>query len=389
MNPAKPSMVLIQDIVLIALAAMIAGIVFIMDLNSESTVAVASMYAIVILYSWLLPGKFASIYAAGVCSFLTFISAVQTGDLVANPSGLHAMNWIISLVVIWTCVTLVFIAKSSYSSLEEINRQLTDSHATLLEKIKELDVQQQELSEHKTKLESLNADLLVKNRELERFTSIASHDLQEPLRTIGNMTQLLAKKYYGNLDGQGKKILDYVASATTRMTVLIKGLLEFSRIGTKRNIHAVDLQELLNTIVMDLDATLKTANATVIFDALPTVEGNPVELRMLFQNLVGNAIKFRKIGIPPLIEVTARDLKTHLEFCVKDNGIGIDAADFNKIFLIFQRLNPVEKFEGLGLGLAYCRKIVELHGGKIWINSNKGVGSSFYFTLTKLHDSED
>ena len=387
MTPTKTF--LIQDIALIAMAVLIAGIVFIMDINSDGTVAVAGMYAIVILYSWLLPGKYASLYAAAACSLLTFIAAVRTGELTASPIGLHAMNWIISLVVIWTCVTLVFIAKSSFASLQESNRQLSNSSAALLEKIKELDLQQRELIAHKQKLENLNADLVVKNRELERFTSIASHDLQEPLRTIGNMVLLITKKYYENFDDQGKKILDYVSTATHRMTVLIKGLLDFSRIGSKRNFQRVDLQRLVENIVLDFDVALNAANGTVTCNALPTIWGNPVELRILFQNLIGNALKFRNPGVAPLVEVSTKEYLTHVEFCVKDNGIGIDEADFEKIFFIFQRLNPAEKYEGLGLGLAYCRKIVELHGGKIWINSTKGVGSSFYFTLKKSHDSED
>lgn len=378
------SVVLIQNAVLIFLAAFIASIIFMVDLRADSTVAISSMYSIVILYSWLLPGKRATIYTALICTTLTIISASQSEEMAVNPNELSKVNIIISLVVIWICVIMVFIAKSGFTSLEAINKQLSENSITLLEKVKELDLQQEELSAHKRKLENLNADLIAKNRELERFTSIASHDLQEPLRTIGNMTQLISRKYATNFDDQGKKILDYVTHATTRMTVMIKGLLEFSRIGNKRETERVDCKEIVRTIVLDFDAILKATQGTITSQELPTIKGNPVELRMLFQNLISNGLKFRKKDEPPTIEVSAKDNNTYVEFCIKDNGIGIDEADFEKIFFIFQRLNPVEQYEGTGLGLAYCRKIVELHGGKIWINSVKGIGSSFHFTLSKF-----
>ncbi|MBX2970507.1 MAG: hypothetical protein KF803_14145, partial [Cyclobacteriaceae bacterium] len=313
----KRSVILVQNAVLIFLAAFIASIVFLVDLHSDTTVSVASMYAIVILYSWLLPGKRASIYTASICTFLTIFAASQSQEMNVNPNELSKVNIIISLVVIWICVMMVFIAKSGFSSLESINNRLTESSAALLEKVKELDEQQQELTEHKLKLEKLNADLIVKNRELERFTSITSHDLQEPLRTIGNMTQLIARKYYATFDDQGKKILDYVTNATTRMTVMIKGLLEFSRIGNKRETERVDCMELLYNIVLDFDATLKASQGTITFHELPAVKGNPVELRMLFQNLISNGLKFRKADTPPVIEVSAKDNSDYVAFCVK------------------------------------------------------------------------
>lgn len=380
----RRSMIVIQNGALVFIAAFFAGIIFLVDLNTDGTVAMASMYVIVILYSWLLPGKFTCIITAAVCSMLTIISAVMTEEMATNTYDLSNINTVISLVVIWTSVTLVFIAKSSFFSLEGINKQLSDSSAALLEKVKELDKQQEELSANKTLLERLNTDLLIKNRELERFTSIASHDLQEPLRTIGNMTQLISKKYHPLFDDQGKKMLDYVTAATNRMTVLIKGLLEFSRIGNKRETKEVDSKELVRNILLDFDAVLKSVNGDVKVDELPVVRGNPIELRMLFQNLLSNGLKFRKPDTSPIIRVSATDTSSHVEFCIRDNGIGIEQGDYERIFLIFQRLHGVEEFEGTGLGLAYCRKIVELHGGKIWINSKKGIGSSFYFTLAKI-----
>ena len=380
----RRSMKLIQHTVLIFMAVLIAGAIFAVDLRTDSTIAVGGMYSIVILYSWLLPGKYVSVYTAVVCTFLTIFSVTQTREMDFNASDLSNMNMVISLVVIWICVTLVFVAKSSFSSLEGINKKLSDSSATLLEMVKELDMQQEELSKHKCQLENLNVDLLIKNRELERFTSIASHDLQEPLRTIGNMTQLITKRYYALFDDHGKKMLDYVTTATDRMTILIKGLLEFSRIGNSRETQKVDCQELVRTIILDLGIALNAVDGRITMNALPMVMGSPVELRMLFQNLISNGLKFRRGNVDPSIEVSAIEKRTHIEFCIKDNGIGIDTADFEKIFLIFQRLHAIEEFEGTGLGLAYCRKIVELHGGKIWIISKKGAGSSFYFTLAKI-----
>ncbi|MDP3470270.1 MAG: ATP-binding protein [Algoriphagus sp.] len=362
---------------------LITGFIFIVDLNTNSTVAVAGIYTVVILYSWLLPGKYTSLYTAILCTVLMVIAAIQNDEMADKTDNLSGMNMGISLVVIWTSVTLVFIAKNSFSALENINQQLSEKSAELLEKVMELDIQQEELFANKRNLEILNEDLVVKNRELERFTSIASHDLQEPLRTIGNMTQLISTRYYANIDDQGKKILDYVTAATNRMTMLIKGLLDFSRIGVKRVIQNVDCQNVVQTLIIDLDTLLKTSQSKVIFNELPIVMGNPIELRILFQNLISNAIKFKKKDVPAIIELTAKDQIKHVEFCIKDNGIGIDQSNFEKIFLIFQRLHKIEQYEGIGLGLAYCRKVVELHGGKIWVNSTIGVGTSFYFTLKK------
>ncbi len=384
MDTRGRSMLLFQNAVLVFMATLITSVVFIVDLNTSSTVAVAGMYSVVILYSWLLPGKFASIYTAAVCTVLTIVAAIRTNVFTTTADNLSGINAVIALVVIWTCVTLVFLAKSSFSSLEGINAQLSERSNTLLEKLKELDAKQDELSEKKVQLEKLNADLVVKNRELERFTSIASHDLQEPLRTIGNMTQLIAKKYYPNFDDQGKRMLDYVTSATSRMTTLIRGLLEFSRIGIKRETQPVNCHELVNNIVLDFDSSLKASKGTIKVNELPVVLGNPVELRMLFQNLISNGLKFSDKSVLPVIELSAKDIGSHIEFCVRDNGIGIDQTDYEKIFFIFQRLHPTEQYEGMGLGLAYCRKIVELHGGKIWIDSKKNQGSAFYFTLTKI-----
>jgi signal transduction histidine kinase len=346
MSDPRRSVVLFQNAFLMLIAAVITGVIFLVDSNTDHTVSVASMYSIVILYSWLLPGRYTSIYAAMICSVLTVFVALEASEVTGGAPELSAINWLIALVVIWTCVVLVFIARSSHASLEDINNQLSRSSAALLEKVKELDSRQQELSQHKQLLENLNADLLVKNRELERFTSIASHDLQEPLRTIGNMTQLLTKKYHANFDDQGNKILDYVSTAATRMTLLIRGLL-------------------------------------VLVHDMPRVNGNPVELRMLFQNLISNGLKFTRDGIPPAVDVSATDIGAYWEFCVRDEGIGISPEDQEKIFYIFQRLHRSEKYEGSGLGLAYCRKIVEIHGGKIGVRSNDDAGSSFYFTLKK------
>lgn len=374
----------VQNAALILMAVLLTGMVFIIDVNTSNTVASACMYSVVILYSWLLPGKSISIYAAAVCTILTIAVALDANDLSETGTNLSGMNVVIALVVIWTCVTLVFIAKTSFESLEATNQRLSESSTALFEKVKELDLKQEELTVSKNHLEKLNSDLVVKNRELERFTSIASHDLQEPLRTIGNMAHLISKKYSKNFDDQGKRILDYVTSATSRMTNLIKGLLDFSRIGTKRDTHRVDCQALVNNIVLDLDSTLKSRKGTVKVNELPAVYGSSVELRMLFQNLISNGLKFTKEDTLPVVELSAKENSSNVEFCVKDNGIGIDNEDYEKIFYIFQRLNPTENYEGTGLGLAYCRKIVELHGGKIWIESEKDVGSTFHFTLPKI-----
>lgn len=232
-------------------------------------------------------------------------------------------------------------------------------------------------------LQAFNAQLQNKNKELEQFAYIASHDLQEPLRTIKGFSNLLESEFGNSLDGTAKKGLRFISEATDRMELLIKGLLDYSRIGQNRNTTSVDCNKVLDDVKKDLSSLIQQTETILKSDQLPDVEGNETELRLLLQNLITNGIKFRKEEGSPKIVISASEKENNWTFSVQDNGIGIEAEYKERIFIIFQRLHERQKYEGTGIGLAHCQKIVELHGGKIWVESTLGVGSTFYFSIPK------
>lgn len=220
-----------------------------------------------------------------------------------------------------------------------------------------------------------------KNRELEQFAYIASHDLKEPLHTIQSLVTLLHNDYHQILGEEGSQYLSYIIKSSNRMEQLVKELLQYSRIGSMRSLSIIDCNKLVDEVITDLDAQIKKSNAQIKVGKLPEIEGFEMEIRQLFQNLLSNAIKFRKLNITPEIEVSCSKKNDENTFSIKDNGIGIDVKYFENIFVIFKRLHVREKYEGTGIGLAHCKKIVELHGGKIWVESNLDKGSNFLFTL--------
>ena len=219
-----------------------------------------------------------------------------------------------------------------------------------------------------------------KNRELEQFTYVASHDLQEPLRTINSFTELMEEQYRGKLDDTADRYLAYIAQASTRMSALVKSLLDYSRIGRKRELTTVDCNEQLEAVQKDLEVSIVESNATFELGKLPQIKAYETELRLLFQNLISNAIKFRKPNTTPHITITAKK-DNGWTFAVQDNGIGIAENHKEKIFAIFQRLHSKSAYEGTGIGLAHCRKILELHDGEIWVDSQPNEGSTFYFSI--------
>jgi PAS domain S-box-containing protein len=220
------------------------------------------------------------------------------------------------------------------------------------------------------------------NRELQQFVYIASHDLQEPVRTIDGFARLLSSNYGENLDDVAQKSLNFITEATTRLGNLIKGLLDYGRLGRNAERKTIDLNVLLQNVKDDLGALITESKAEITVQPLPIVNGFETELRLLFQNLITNAVKFRKTDSMPQISISYKREIGFWHFQVQDNGIGIDAAFHQKIFQIFQRLHASSTYEGLGLGLAHCRKIVEVHDGNIWVDSKLGEGSIFHFTIS-------
>jgi len=242
---------------------------------------------------------------------------------------------------------------------------------------------QSEKLEHKAReeAEQANIELERKNKELEQFAYVASHDLQEPLRTTSSFVELLHTQYKGKFDEKADKYLNFIIQSTDRMKVLIKDLLDYSRIGSKKELTKIDCNIILQQVFADLEIAIKETQAEIKTRHLPVINGYPTEIKQLFQNLITNAVKFHKPNISPLINISASKKNGSWEFICKDNGIGIEEQHKERIFVIFQRLHTRSEYEGSGIGLAHCKKIVELHGGKIWIESPPGEGSAFHFTI--------
>ncbi len=230
-------------------------------------------------------------------------------------------------------------------------------------------------------------ELEMKNTELEQFTYIASHDLQEPLNTIISWTDLLVNSDKYELDLEPDIVYEYITDSATRMKSLINGLLEYCKLGKNAEVKEIDSTRLVESVLDDLRASIIKSKATVHFDGLPKVWGYELELRLLFQNLIGNAIKFQKQEVPPDIFLSAKIVNHAWQFSIKDNGIGIKEKDQKKIFTIFQQLNEKSDYEGSGIGLAHCKKIVDMHQGSIEVESEPGVGSNFTFSLKLKPDN--
>ncbi len=232
-----------------------------------------------------------------------------------------------------------------------------------------------------TQLEQRSRELARSNEELRQFTSIASHDLQEPLRMVAGYTQLLARRYQGRLDEEADQFIQYAVDGVQRMQRLIRDLLSYSRVQTHgREPESVDAGEPLAWALSNLEAAISEARAEVTRDPMPVVRADPTQLGQLFQNLIANAVKFRG-GRPLRVHVGVERRPSEWVFSVRDNGVGIDLQYQGRIFEIFQRIHPRDELDGTGIGLAICKRIVDRHGGRIWVESVRGSGATFYFTI--------
>lgn len=239
-----------------------------------------------------------------------------------------------------------------------------------------------EIKRHLHEIERTNAELARSNKELEQFAYVASHDLQEPLRVISGYTQLLQRRYADKLDADGKEFIAYTLDSTKRLQHLIDDLLAFSRVSARgKSFSPVDLNQVLAIVTSNLSALINEANGQIVSSPLPVVLGDQTQMVQLLQNLLANAIKFRRANTPPNVRLSATRTGEYWQLTIADNGIGVDPSYAEKIFVIFQRLHSREQYPGTGIGLALCKKIVERHGGKIWLDTNVTDGATFHITL--------
>ncbi len=237
----------------------------------------------------------------------------------------------------------------------------------------------------RAKLNKTLSDLKRSNTDLEQFAYVASHDLQEPLRMINGYLDLIKRKYKGKLDSDMDNYIELVVSGAYRMQLLIDDLLKYSRVGNHANpLIPTECENILDQSLSNLKTSIDDSGAVVTHDPLPTLIADGSQLVHVFQNLISNAIKF-KDGKPPRIHISAKKDGSEWLFSVADNGIGIEPEFFDRIFVIFQRLHGKSEYSGTGIGLAICKKIVRQHGGRIWVESEIGEGSTFYFTIQGIH----
>ncbi|OGI08936.1 MAG: hypothetical protein A3F80_03925 [Candidatus Melainabacteria bacterium RIFCSPLOWO2_12_FULL_35_11] len=235
------------------------------------------------------------------------------------------------------------------------------------------------------KLKDSAKEIAFLNGQLEQYAYITSHDLKEPLRAMYSYAALLEKKYKEKLDKNADDYINFIVGGAKRMESLINDLLEYTHIGSKRKpLTKTDCNKLLETVLKNLKVVISENNAKVACDSLPEIFTDENQISVLFQNLIVNAIKFTKHGSPE-INISCKQEGSDWLFAIKDNGIGIPKEQKERIFQIFQRLHTKEEYEGTGIGLAICKKIVDLHGGKIWVESEEGKGSTFYFTLPMIY----
>ena len=287
----------------------------------------------------------------------------------------------------------ILVGGEFYGVMEFFSRQVRERDARVIEIVQNAGIQlgqfiarmqaEAAVRDANDELERQAQELMRSNAELQQFAYVASHDLQEPLRMISSYTQLLVRRYGDRFDKEAREFMDYVVDGSARMKQLIEDILAYSRVGTRgREFKTVQSEAALKKALASLRAALEATGANVTNDSLPAVEADDVQLAQLFQNLIGNALKFTSGGTPH-IHVGVAELPQAWEFSVKDNGIGIDPQYFERIFMVFQRLHSKGEYSGTGIGLAICKKVVDRHGGRIRVESRPGEGSTFFFTLPR------
>ncbi|MBC7251598.1 MAG: hypothetical protein H5T62_15130 [Anaerolineae bacterium] len=332
---------------------------------------------VVVIAGMLLGGRAGIVFALlGIMASLTMLWVEVQGHLPPSviPSGSVVVCVGVATDFLLAAVLLHLASSSLHAALERVRQ----SESRLLAEVAERERAEAELREYAIKLER-------SNRELEGFAYIASHDLKEPLRKIQAFGERLEARYGDVLDERGRDYLTRMRDAAARMQALIEGLLTYSRVTTQAQPFVqVDLNRVLHEVLSDLEVRIEQLQARVEVGELPTVEADPLQMQQLFQNLIGNALKFHREGVAPVVRVWSEQLngsEGQYQIMVEDNGIGFDEKYVDRIFQVFQRLHGWDEYEGAGVGLAVCRKIVEEHGGTITAKGVPGQGATFVVTL--------
>jgi signal transduction histidine kinase len=315
-------------------------------------------------------GVISLIINSTVCAlFALFIYYDYGRSPIVSQYGLDSWIAVSSNLIFLSAVSVVLIPRL-FDGLQSAFKKRTEAEI--------------ELNKSKKELEESLALLEEKSKELEQFAYAASHDLKEPLRMIQGFLTLLEKRYQEKLDNRARKYIHFSVDGAKRLGTLIDDLLEYSRVGRiHTNIEDIDLNEMLNELIKNEIAHSGDSTEIIQFNNLPVINAVPVSINMLFRNLISNALKYQDGKKDPEIKITSMEDQNHWNFSVIDNGIGIEKKFFDKIFMLFNRLHTKEEYPGTGMGLAICKKIVEEHGGKIWVESEVNKGSVFKFTLPK------
>jgi len=349
------------------LALIFLTIIYVADVYVKANIAISVLYIVVIVYSWLLPGQKTSIYFGLLCSFLTIAAQLQSGAI-GKFEDYNLINQFIAIIAIWISVILVSLSKRAFESFEDSLENAEKANDELII-AKEREVKN-------------SIELYAKNKVLAQFARAASHDLQEPLITLKQTADLIQKRIDESDDRLLKKYLEYLMNSTTKMQLLIKGLMDYSRLGNNWKPQRVDVRLVLRELIKEVIEPLRNDNVKIeIHGELPNVMANRDELKMIFEIFINNSIKFRRENIPLNIEIEAFKDDDCWEFKFSDNGIGIPKRFQSKIFVLYKRMTNKKHLKGVGIGLSLAKKIVELHDGEIWVESEEGVGSTFYFTL--------
>jgi PAS domain S-box-containing protein len=277
----------------------------------------------------------------------------------------------------------ITIRKKSEAELIHLNQELTFQNDEREKRAAELIVDNNQLSFQMEEKDKRIIELITANEGLKQFAYVASHDLREPLRAVSNYMQVFEEDYLERLDDNARKYLYSVNSATKKMSNLIKSLLGFSRLGNNKKLTQVDCKELVDVVISDLEGMIKTYSAVIKVSKMPKLNAYETEIRQVFQHLIINAIKFHKKDTSPKIKIWSEKLDEKWRFSISDEGVGIAPAHFESVFDIFQRLNAEDEHEGNGIGLANCKKIVQLHQGEIWVESSP-TQTTFHFTISNL-----